>query len=76
MYVRIHSDLFSIQAVPGDGDCFFHCLSYSLHKNLYSSSMLRNVICQNIIENWSKYEKKSIYAMENMSPDQFMLLEC
>ena len=38
--------------VPGDGNCFFHCLSLSLHGNFSKTSFYRNLICSHIARNW------------------------
>ena len=43
---------FLVQDVPGDGSCFFHCLSVAIGGGLADSEMLRNVICGHILQNW------------------------
>ena len=42
--------------VPGDGNCFFHCLSLGLYGNFSRSDMLRYRICQTILKNWRQWE--------------------
>ena len=42
--------------VPGDGDCFFHCLSMALQRNFLKTSLYCEQICNYIAENWNIYE--------------------
>lgn len=44
--------VFGVQNVPGDGNCFFHCLSLSMHDNFSMSDNYRNDICGYILRNW------------------------
>lgn len=41
-----------VQNVPCDGNCFFHCLSLSMHDNFSMSDNYRNEICGYILRNW------------------------
>ena len=38
--------------VPGDGNCFFSCLSLALNGDFSQSQNYRNLICQGIVQNW------------------------
>jgi hypothetical protein len=40
--------------VPGDGNCFFHCLSLALHGHTRSTLIYRRQICQYIHSNWDE----------------------
>ena len=49
---------FLVQDFPGDGSCFFHCLSVAIGGGLVDSQMLRNVICSFILQNWQETESQ------------------
>ena len=53
---EINGRKFGCIHIPGDGDCFFHCLSMALHRNLLQTSLYREQICNYIAENWNMYE--------------------
>ena len=44
-----HSHVFN---VPGDGNCFFHCLSLNLWGSFRRSFGLRKSICEHVLQNW------------------------
>ena len=39
--------------VPGDGNCFFHCLSLAIHGNNNYDALLRRVITRKVFDNWA-----------------------
>lgn len=42
--------------VPGNGNCFFNCLSLILHGNFSKSQFYRHAICQKVINEWDHLE--------------------
>ena len=55
--VNITGDnIFQVHNVPGDGNCFFLCLSPAFHDNFSMSSAYRKMICNHIVENWHSFE--------------------
>ena len=44
--------------VPGDGNCFFSCLSLSIHGHFDMTRIYRELICSYIIQNWTAWEQK------------------
>ena len=38
--------------MPGNGNCFFNCLSLAFHGDFAKASYYRNLICQKIIQEW------------------------
>jgi signal recognition particle subunit SEC65 len=55
----IHIDTgYSVYDVPGDGNCFFHCLSLAMHGRLTDARAYRHLICSNILETWNHWEEK------------------
>ena len=55
--VNITDDkIFQVHNVPGDGNCFFYCLSLALHDNFSMSSAYGKMICNHIVENWHSFE--------------------
>ena len=53
---KIHGTFYANIPVPGDGNCFFHCLSMSFYGNFEHSDYYRHLICKHIIKKWSFYE--------------------
>lgn len=47
--------IFNISNVPGDGNCFFHCLSLALNGNFTMSSTYRQAICEHVLKNWDHF---------------------
>ena len=45
--------------VPGDGDCFFHCLSLALVGDSSETSNYRYVFWKYIFENWCQWKEKA-----------------
>ena len=43
--IKIESEDFPIDDVPGDGQCFFHALSLAITGNLSQSLVYRPLIC-------------------------------
>jgi len=58
--------MYAVQNVPGDGNCFFHCVSLAFFGNLSHSHQLRQEICSNIAENWFLWEDTVAAYQENM----------
>jgi hypothetical protein len=44
--------------VTGDGNCFFSCLSLSIHGHFDMTRIYRELICSYIIQNWVEWEQK------------------
>ena len=44
--------------VTGDGNCFFSCLSLSIHGHFDMTRIYRELICSYIIQNWMAWEQK------------------
>ena len=44
--------------VPGDGNCYFSCLSLSIHGHFDMTRIYRELICSYIIQNWMAWEQK------------------
>ena len=51
-------DSFNIQNVPGDGNCFFHCLSLNMFGDCKNSSNIRTNTCGFVLQNWYSMENK------------------
>lgn len=49
---------YCIENVPGDGNCFFHCISTYAHGNTLHSEQYRLDVCGNIFNNWQQLEHK------------------
>ena len=58
---------FLVQDVPGDGNCFFHCLSVAMDGGLADSKMLRNIICGFILQNWQDWESEVTLFHDNIT---------
>ena len=41
--------------VPGNGDCFFNCLSLCLHGGMSQATFYRRVICMSIYRTWNDW---------------------
>lgn len=68
--IKIDNSMFDIFNVPGDGNCFFHCLSFLIHGNFSASTMFRNLICGMIYENWTEWrEKVALFHSPSFSRD-------
>jgi hypothetical protein len=52
--------------VPGDGNCFFHSLSLSLHGDFSKSKELRNIICGFIANNWDQWKQKLVLLQDSV----------
>lgn len=44
----IKGNTYTVYDVPGDGSCFFHCLSLAIHGDIGWSHMYRHLICRYI----------------------------
>ena len=56
--ISIQNCDYQVENVPGDGNCFFHCLSMAFYGNFSRSDVLRYTICQTILNNWKQWENK------------------
>ena len=64
---------YNILNVPGDGNCFFHCLSLSLNGDFSSTRRLRRSICHHVVENWNNYEERiHIFHNPNMTCERYL----
>ena len=43
-------------SVPGNGNCFFNCLSLAFHGDFSNAGYYRNIICQKIIHEWDSWK--------------------
>ena len=58
--------------VPGDGDCFFHCLSVLNTGDISCSAKYRNDICFEIYTNVDKYiSSVHLYHGENIDKENY-----
>ena len=55
-HLQIDGQPFELINVPGDGNCFFHCLSLALHGNNTFVMFFRRLITQHIVYNWDTYK--------------------
>ena len=46
----------AVHQIPGDGNCFFHALSYATSGNFQHSSELRQKICGAILSRWMDFQ--------------------
>ena len=51
----INGTKYKLLATPGDGDCFFHCLSLAMFGNFSQGRHLRLTICSSIFNEWNKW---------------------
>ena len=56
-FISIQSNEFAAYNVPGDGDCFFHCMTLATHHILHESAHIhyRESICSHIYHNWENF---------------------
>ena len=70
--LKVGEQLCNVYNVPGDGDCFFHCLSLNIHGDFNNTGIFRNLICGSVYNNWSDWaEKVSIYHSQYMTRDLY-----
>lgn len=62
--IKIENEDFYRSDVPGNGDCFFHCLSLELHGR--DDFQLKNKICNHVFNNWASFEG-DVHACHNSS---------
>lgn len=60
--IKIENEDFYRSDVPGNGDCFFHCLSLELHGR--DDFQLKNKICNHVFNNWASFEG-DVHACHN-----------
>jgi hypothetical protein len=51
--ISINETKFNVFPVPGDGNCFFHSLSFILNRDFSMSNNYRQLICTFILQNWA-----------------------
>ena len=56
--ISIEDVQYFIENVPGDGNCFFHCLSVAVFGDFSRSRELRNSVCHTIYNNWQDWHEK------------------
>ena len=67
-----NDQLFDVYNVPGDIDCFFHCLSFGIHGDFNSTGIFRNLICGSVYNIWSDWaEKVNICHSPNMTKELY-----
>lgn len=49
---------FCVENVPGDGNCFYHCLSVCTAGDYSRTLQYRHQICQNIFRNWDNWQRR------------------
>lgn len=54
--IEVNNTCYSVHDVPGDGNCFFHCLSLSLFGDFSQTEFYRQTICQHIFDNWENFQ--------------------
>ena len=65
----IHGKNYKMFNVPGDGNCFFHCISLSIHGEISHTLEYRLLICGYILNHWIELEDKvKIYHMSTITP--------
>ena len=71
-YEKNDNALYCLHDVPAGGNCFFYCLSQSLHDNYEHTQRFGHLICQKIVNEWKISEKnvKSCHG-DLMSLDQY-----
>ena len=56
--ISIDNKTFNVYDTPADGNCFFHAFSLFLKGNFSDSVVLRERVCQYIVDDWSNWEEK------------------
>lgn len=51
--------------VPGDGNCFLHCLSLAFHDHINNTENYRNTICTYVYENWEMFQEMVMLMHDN-----------
>ena len=70
--LNVGEQLCNVYNEPGDGDCFFHCLSLNIHGDLNNTGIFRNLICGSVYSNWLDWaEKVSIFHSPYMTRDRY-----
>jgi hypothetical protein len=64
--IFIDSTEFKVLNVPGDGRCFFHCLSLAFHGHLHNSLNYRKSICRYLFVNWELYRDSVMMVHEKI----------
>ena len=67
--VFINTAIYTQWHVPGDGNCFFHCLSLALHGNCLYSQHYRQMICAHIVEHWDVWGDLAVQSHNLQSND-------
>ena len=72
-FEHIDDTLYTNWNVPGDGNCFFHCISLSLHGDFSHSEYYRKLICAHIIENWEEWGDLAVlsHSLPSNDPIQY-----
>lgn len=70
----VNLDYLALVHTPGDGDCFYHCLSISLFGNFNASQVLRQITARQVKDDWGKIspflpgENKMAYFFQHVKP--------
>ena len=73
--IEIEGMRYFVQNVPGDGNCFFHCLSLASGLNLTDSYLLRNSICGYVVENWEEWKDEVALYSDDRNTKQAYCIE-
>ena len=72
-HMSIDSTEYLVYNVPGDGDCFFHSLSLTLHDHTCRTQYYRDRICGHIVDNWMLLEAMvKIYHHPSITQHEYM----
>ena len=72
-HMSIDSTEYLVYNVPGDGDCFFHSLSLTLHGHTCRTQYYRDLICGHIVDNWMLLETMvKIYHHPSITQHEYM----
>jgi hypothetical protein len=73
--VPINETKFNVFPVPGDGNCFFHSLSFILNRDFSMSNNYRQLICTFILQNWASWEDRILISPEhNMTTSVYIIV--
>ena len=61
--------------VPGDGNCFFHCLSLALHGNDKFVLLYRRLITRHIVDHWDQYKELAELCHDQVFPSEYHFWE-
>ena len=66
--LSIKDRMYKVQDVPGDGNCFFHCLSLCLFGDISRSKELKRKVCLHIASEWDSFkDRMALYHDEKFA---------